>query len=84
MQPTEFSGAEELICQYPAEAWLVGKEDEMVRPTPGETIALPANQLHIFRAVGDATLRLLGTDLSAQLIVNYDDGTQSVMGTTAK
>lgn len=72
------------ILDGTAEAWLVGKEDEKVRLTPGDTIALPANQLHIFRVVGDETLRLLGTHLSAQRIVKYDDGTQSVMGKTGK
>ena len=63
-----------------AEAWLVGKEDEMVRLLPGDTITLPANQSHIFRAVGEQTLRLLGTHLSPQRIVNFDNGKQSVMG----
>ena len=65
-----------------AEAWLVGQEDEAVRLVRGDTIALPANQPHVFRVVGDETLRLLGTHLSAQRIVHYDDGTQSVMGKT--
>lgn len=72
------------ILEGCAEAWLVGKEDEKVRLMPGDTIALPANQAHIFRVDGDETLRLLGTHLSAQRIVKYDDGTESVMGTPAK
>ena len=70
------------ILEGTAEAWLVGKEDEKVRLAPGDTIALPANQSHIFRVAGDEALRLLGTHLSAQRIVKYDDGTQSVMGRT--
>ena len=68
------------ILEGTAEAWLVGKEGDKVRLAPGDTIALPANQLHIFRVVGNETLRLLGTHLSAQRIVKYDDGSQSVMG----
>lgn len=72
------------ILEGTAEAWLVGKEDEKVRLTPGDTVALPPNQPHIFRVVGDETLRLLGTHLSAQRIVKYDDGTQTVMGRTEK
>ena len=72
------------ILEGTAEAWLVGKENEKVRLAPGDTIALPPNQPHIFRVVGDGTLRLLGTHLSAQRIVNYDDGTQTVMGKTEK
>jgi quercetin dioxygenase-like cupin family protein len=68
------------ILEGIAEAWLVGREDEKVRLMPGDTIALPPNQPHVFAAVGDRTLRLLGTHLSSQRIVNFVDGTQSVMG----
>ena len=68
------------ILEGTAEAWLVGKEDQKVRLLRGDTITLPPNQPHIFRAVGDETLRLLGTHVSAQRIVNYADGTQVVMG----
>jgi mannose-6-phosphate isomerase-like protein (cupin superfamily) len=68
------------ILEGIAEAWLVGKENEKVRLMPGDTITLPANHSHIFRAVGNKTLRLLGTHLSPQRIVNFDDGKQSVMG----
>ena len=71
------------ILEGTAEAWLVGEDDNKVCLTPGDTIALPANRLHIFRVVGEETLRLLGTHLSAQRIVKYDDGTQSVMGKAA-
>ena len=72
------------ILEGTAEAWLVGKEDEKVRLMPGDTIALPPNRLHVFRVVGNETLRLLGTHLSAQRIVKYDDGTQTVMGKAEK
>lgn len=68
------------ILEGAAEAWLVGQEDDKVQLNRGDTIALPPNQLHVFRAVGDETLRLLGTHLSAQRIVDYDDGSQSKMG----
>lgn len=68
------------ILEGSAEAWLVGEEDSKVCLMPGDTITLPANRLHIFRVVGEETLRLLGTHLSGQRIVKYDDGTQSVMG----
>ena len=62
------------------EAWLVGKEAEKVQLRRGDTIALPPNQPHIFRVAGNDTLRLLGTHLSVQRIVQYTDGTEVVMG----
>lgn len=68
------------ILDGTAEAWLVGTEDEKIQLTRGDTIALPPNQPHVFRVVGDETLRLLGTHLSPQRIVKYDDGEQTVMG----
>ena len=72
------------ILEGTAEAWLVGREDDKVQLGAGDTIALPPNQLHVFRAVGDKTLRLLGTHLSEQRIVDYDDGSQSKMGAKEK
>ena len=68
------------ILEGTAEAWLVGSEDEKVQLARGDTIALPPNQSHVFRVVGNETLRLLGTHLSAQRIVNYDDGSRTTMG----
>jgi quercetin dioxygenase-like cupin family protein len=68
------------ILSGTAEAWLVGEESKKAVLHVGDTIALPPNKLHIFRAVGAETLRLLGTHLSSQRIVNYDDGKQVVMG----
>ena len=72
------------VLEGTAEAWLVGKEDEKVCLTSGDTIALPPDRPHIFRVVGDETLRLLGTHLSPRRIVKYDDGTETVMGEAAK
>ena len=63
-----------------AEAWIVGKEEESVHLRSGDTIALPADELHVFRVAGDETLRLLGTHLSSQRVVDYDDGSRVVMG----
>lgn len=68
------------ILEGTAEAWLVGAEDEKIQLTRGDTIALPPNQSHVFRVVGNETLRLLGTHLSAQRIVDYDDGNRTTMG----
>ena len=62
------------------EAWLVGSEGEKIHLSRGDTITLPPNRMHVFRAVGDTTLRLLGTHLSAQRIVEFGDGSRSVMG----
>ncbi len=72
------------ILEGSAEAWLVGKEDEMVCLNPGDTIALPAHQAHVFRVAGDETLRLLGTHISPQRIVNFSDGGESTMGKAAE
>lgn len=71
------------ILEGMAEAWLVGHEDEKVTLNAGDTIALPPNQLHIFKAVGERPLRLLGTHISDQRIVDFADGSQSVMGSNS-
>jgi quercetin dioxygenase-like cupin family protein len=57
-----------------AEAWVEGQEDRKVLLTKGDTIALPPNVPHSFRVVGDQAMRLLGTHVSPQRIVNYRDG----------
>lgn len=62
-----------LILEGEAEAWLADKEDEKVRLGPGDTIALPPNVPHSFRVVGDKPMKLLGTHLSPERIVNYQD-----------
>ncbi len=62
------------ILDGEAEAWLEGKEDAKVLLKKGDTIALPPNAPHSFRVVGSETLRLLGTHVSPERIVNYRDG----------
>lgn len=46
----------------------------------GDTLVIPARTWHSFRVAGDGTLRLLGTHLSGQRIVHYDDGTTTLGG----
>jgi mannose-6-phosphate isomerase-like protein (cupin superfamily) len=57
-----------------AEAWIEGGEEHPVTLRKGDTIALQPNVPHSFRVVGDHELRLLGTHVSPQRIVNYRDG----------
>jgi mannose-6-phosphate isomerase-like protein (cupin superfamily) len=57
-----------------AEAWIEGEEDRPVTLRRGDTIALQPNVPHSFRVVGYEELRLLGTHVSPQRIVNYRDG----------
>ena len=68
------------VLEGQMEAWLVANEDEKFLMNPGDTITLPANQLHIFRVAGSSTLRILGTHVSPQRIVDFGDGSRSVMG----
>ena len=56
-----------------AEAWVEGQEDRKVLLKKGDTIALPPDVPHSFRVVGDQAMRLLGTHVSPQRIVNYRD-----------
>ena len=65
------------ILDGAAEAWEVGRE-KAVTLRPGDTIVIPARTWHSFRVVGEQTLRLLGTHLSSQRIVHYDDGSTTV------
>jgi mannose-6-phosphate isomerase-like protein (cupin superfamily) len=62
------------ILDGTAEAWIEGGEDQRVILKKGDTIALQPNVPHTFRVVGDEVLRLLGTHVSPQRIVNYRDG----------
>ena len=62
------------ILDGTAEAWRDGQEDRKVRLEKGDTIALPPNVAHSFRAVGEGPLRLLGTHVSPKRIVDYKDG----------
>jgi mannose-6-phosphate isomerase-like protein (cupin superfamily) len=62
------------ILDGTAEAWIEGGEDRRILLKKGDTIALQPNVPHTFRVVGDEVLRLLGTHVSPQRIVNYRDG----------
>lgn len=62
-----------MVLEGTCEAWLEGQEDRPVRLGKGDAIALPAHAVHGFRTVGNETLRLLGTHLSPERIVNYVD-----------
>lgn len=65
------------ILEGEAEAWQQGLEHSTVTLRPGDTLVIPAQTWHSFRAIGDRTLRLLGTHLSDQRVVHYADGTVS-------
>jgi quercetin dioxygenase-like cupin family protein len=65
------------ILDGTAEAWLEGQEDRPVRLEAGDTIVLDPEKPHGFRVVGDRPLRLLGTHLSPQRIVRYQDGART-------
>src|SRR5688572_4078530 len=68
------------ILDGAAEAWELGREQSMVTLRAGDTIVIPARTRHAFRVAGEHTLRLLGTHLSNQRIVHYDDGSTSLGG----
>jgi mannose-6-phosphate isomerase-like protein (cupin superfamily) len=68
------------ILDGAAEAWEKGLEQSKVTLRAGDTLVIPARTWHSFRVSGDETLRLLGTHLSNQRIVHYDDGTTSLAG----
>jgi mannose-6-phosphate isomerase-like protein (cupin superfamily) len=65
------------ILEGVAEAWEVEHEHAKVTLRVGDTLVIPARTWHSFRVAGEETLRLLGTHLSNQRIVHYDDGTTS-------
>jgi quercetin dioxygenase-like cupin family protein len=52
------------------EACVEGQEDMPARLEAGDMIALPADTPHIFRTVGEQTLRILGIHASPVRIVN--------------
>jgi len=58
------------VIEGRGEAWLAGKEG-VVPLEPGVSIALPANQPHAFRVIGDQPLVTFGTHLSDRRIVKY-------------
>jgi mannose-6-phosphate isomerase-like protein (cupin superfamily) len=66
------------ILEGVAEAWEVGHEAHKVTLRAGDTLVIPARTWHSFRVAGEETLRLLGTHLSDQRIVHYDDGTTTL------
>ena len=71
------------ILDGAAEAWQQGLEQSRVTLRAGDTLVIPARSWHSFRVIGEETLRLLGTHLSNQRIVHYDDGTTSLGGKPA-
>ncbi|MGH7047847.1 MAG: cupin domain-containing protein [Stellaceae bacterium] len=52
------------------EAWVEG-EDGIIALSAGVTIALPANRVHGFRAIGDRPLVTFGVHASGKRIVDY-------------
>ena len=62
-----------LILEGEAEAWMIDAPDRVIALQPGDMIALPPNQAHSFRVMGDKTMRLLGIHQSPDRIVNYLD-----------
>jgi mannose-6-phosphate isomerase-like protein (cupin superfamily) len=68
------------ILEGTCEAWIKGEEGEKVALKPGDTLVIPAHTWHSFRVTGQREMRLLGTHMSPQRIVYYEDGTTSVMG----
>ena len=68
------------ILDGAAEAWERGREESRVTLRAGDTLVIPARTWHSFRVTGDETLRLLGTHVSNQRVVHYDDGTTSLGG----
>ena len=68
------------ILEGTAEAWQRGSEDSMVTLRAGDTIVIAARTWHSFRVAGEETLKVLGTHVSGQRIVHYEDGTTSFGG----
>lgn len=60
-----------------AEVWLVGKEDEAARLGAGDCVAMPPDQAHGFRVVGDKTLRTLGIHASSERIADFVEGLET-------
>ncbi len=68
------------ILEGAAEAWMEGQEDAKVLLKKGDTLVIPPHTWHSFRVAGEQELKLLGTHLSPQRIVHYQDGTTSIQG----
>ena len=69
-----------LILDGEAEAWMIDEPDKIIALKPGDMIALPPNQAHSFRTVGNRTMRLLGIHQSPDRIVNYLDRDTDAQG----
>ena len=69
-----------LILEGEAEAWMMDEPEKVIPLKPGDMIALPPNQAHCFRTVGDKTMRLLGIHHSPDRIVNYLDRETDAQG----
>ncbi len=69
-----------LILDGEAEAWMMDEPDKVIGLKPGDMIALPPNQAHSFRVVGDKTMRLLGIHHSPDRIVHYQEGKSDSRG----
>jgi quercetin dioxygenase-like cupin family protein len=61
------------IIEGTMEAWMVGREAEVITLRAGDMIALPANAAHAFRNPGPGVLRLLGVHANPQRIVHRLD-----------
>lgn len=68
------------ILEGTAEAWERGREQDRVTLRAGDTLVIAPRTWHSFRVAGEAPLRLLGTHLSTQRVVHYDDGTTTLGG----
>ena len=60
------------VLEGEGEAWLVG-EDARVALSPGVTIVIPANRVHVFRAGGSKPLVTFGIHTYGKRIVDYAD-----------
>jgi len=63
-----------LIADGDTEAWMMDTPEKIIPLKAGDMIALPPNQAHSFRTVGDQTMRLLGIHHSPERIVEYTEG----------
>lgn len=50
------------------------EDGDPVRLEAGDTVVLPPDRLHTFSVAGDRPMRLLGTHLNPERVVDYRDG----------
>ena len=62
------------VLEGEAEVWQLGKEAEAARLVAGDCVAMPPDQPHGFRVIGNAPLRTLGIHASAERIADFVDG----------